>query len=53
MTDTEKDIRDDEFRVITHSDYYKHSSRSYPRKNWWFFIALAVAAILALVLLFL
>ena len=53
MTDTEKDIRDDEFRVITHSDYYKHSSRAYLRKHWWIFIALALAALLALGLLFL
>ncbi len=53
MTDTENDIRDDEFRVITHSDFNKHSSRTYLKNNWWVFIALAVVILIALGLIIL
>lgn len=53
MIDNEKDFRDDEFRVITHSDFYKHSSRIHSKKKWWVFIALAIVVLLALGLFFL
>lgn len=44
MIDNEKDIRDDDFRVITHSDFHKKSSRTFLGKNWWIVLALAVVA---------
>ena len=53
MIDTEKDIQDNEFRVITHSDFYKRSSRTYLKKIWWVLIPVAVAALIALGFLFL
>ena len=53
MIDNEKDIRDDEFRVITHSDFHKDSSRIHSKKRWWILVAIAAVALLAMGLLFL
>lgn len=53
MTDYKNDIQDDEFRVITHSDYHKHSRRNNKSLTRWIIIALAAAVLLLAVLLIL
>lgn len=53
MIDNEKDIRDDEFRVITHSDFHKESGRKFLSKNWWIIVVLAVVVAIVAGLLFL
>ncbi len=42
-----------EFRVITHSDYHKHSRRNNKSLTRWIIIALAAAVLLLAVLLIL
>ncbi len=46
MTDYKNDIQDDEFRVITHSDFHKNSHRSSKSLTRWIIIALASAVLL-------
>lgn len=46
MTDYKNDTRDDEFRVITHSDFHKHSGRNNKGLTRWIIIALAAAVLL-------
>lgn len=53
MTDYKNDIQDNEFRVITHSDYHKHSRHNNKSLTRWIIIALAAAVLLLAVLLIL
>ena len=52
MTDYKNDIRDDELRVITHSDFHNNKRRDHKSLTRWIIIALAAAVLILVGLLF-